>query len=153
LKPKEQPVNSTIPTSTSLRRGYRLWFLVDGLVTGANAVLYLLLNLLLPRLLGGSSPLYITVGIVLLVITVGLLAVARSRERLGLLALLLVIVNILWAAASFLVAAVNPFGLNGFGVAWTVAQGVIVLAFGIFQTLSLRTSPAAALAIGPADLP
>ncbi|MCP2638283.1 hypothetical protein K0817_017145 [Microbacterium sp. HD4P20] len=134
-------MSSTVRTSSPARSGYRLWFLVDGLVTGANAVLYLLLNQLLPELIGGTSPLYLTVGIFLLVVTVGLLVVARSGGRPAALAWVLVVINFLWAVASFVIAAVNPFGLNGFGVAWTVAQGLIVLAFGIFQARALRTSP------------
>lgn len=131
-------MTSTAPTSTPRRSGYRRWFLIDGVVTGANAVLYLVLNQLLPGWIGGTSALYLTVGVFLLVVTVGLLAVARSARPPAGLAWLLVIINVLWAATSFVVALVNPFGANGFGTVWTVVQGVIVLAFAILQARSLR---------------
>lgn len=127
-------------TTTSVRRRYRLWFLIDGLVTGVNALAYLLLSQFLPGLFGSTVALYLTVGIILAVVTIGLLIVAWSPRRLGVLAGILVVVNILWAVASFLTAAINPFGLNGLGLAWTIVQGAVVLAFGLLQARALRAS-------------
>lgn len=124
--------------TTTTRAPYRTWFLVDGVITGANALAYLCLNQLLPELLGSAPALYVTVGIVLLLVTGGLLMVARARRRQGALPELLAVVNILWAAGSFLVAWINPVGLTALGIAWTVAQGVIVLAFAVLQLRSLR---------------
>lgn len=130
---------SSISTRPSLRRGYRLWFLIDAIVTAANAVAYLLLSQLLPSLLGSSPALYLTVGVVLAIVTAGLLTVTWSGRRPAVLARILVVINIAWAAASFVAAIVNPFDLTPVGIGWTVAQGVVVLGFGLLQARSLRT--------------
>lgn len=127
--------------TATARTPYRTWFLVDGVVTGTNALAYLLLHQLLPELTGSAAELYVTAGVVLLIITVALLVVACTPRRLRVLPELLAFVNILWAAGSFLVAWINPFELTALGVGWTVAQGVIVLAFAILQ---LRSLPLAA---------
>lgn len=129
---------SGIATRPSVRQGYRVWFLIDGIVTGANAAAYLLLSQPLPGLLGSTPALYLTAGVVLAVVTVGLLTVTWSTGRLVDLAWILVAVNVAWAVASFVAAIANPFALTPVGVAWVVVQGVVVLAFGILQGWSLR---------------
>ena len=121
-------------------RGYRRWFLIDGIVTGANAAAYLILSQLLPELLGSTPEVYLTVGVVLAVVTAGLLTVAWSKNRRGALAVLLVIVNVVWAAASLASAVANPFGLNPIGIAWTVAQAIVVLGFGLLQIRAIRAA-------------
>ncbi|MFS0893678.1 hypothetical protein [Microbacterium sp. 179-I 3D3 NHS] len=124
----------------SLRSGYRRWFLVDGVVTGANAVAYLALHRQLSDLLGSAPTLYAVAGAILAIIAVGLLVVAFSRRRPRLLPEVLAVVNLLWSAASLVVALANPFQLNGWGVGWTGVQGVIVLAFAVLQLRALRRS-------------
>lgn len=123
-----------------LRSGYRLWFLVDGVITGANAVAYLALQRVLPDLLGSSSTLYAAVGAVLAVVTVGLLVVAFSSRRYRFLPEALAVINLVWAAASLVVAFVNPFHLNVWGISWTGVQGVIVLGFAVLQLRALNRS-------------
>lgn len=122
------------------RYGYRFWFLVDGVVTGANAVAYLALQRFLPDVLGSSSTLYVAMGAVLAVVTVGLLVVAFSSRRYRFLPEALAVINLVWAGASLMVAFVNPFDLNVWGVSWTGVQGVIVLGFAVLQLRALDRS-------------
>ncbi|NLP83247.1 hypothetical protein HF576_05260 [Microbacterium sp. CFH 90308] len=133
-------------TQNSVERGYRLWFLIDGVVTGANAAAYLVLSQVLPGLLGSTAVLYLTVGVVLALVTAGLLTVAWSKSRRGTLAVLLIFINFAWAAASLVSAVANPFGFTAIGVIWTVAQAIIVLGFGLLQVRALR-----AARVGQAD--
>ncbi|MFC0681247.1 hypothetical protein ACFFGH_25740 [Lysobacter korlensis] len=126
---------ATVPLS-----GGRIWFLADALVTGANAIAYLALGHILPGLLGATSTLFFTAGLLLAVVTVGLLIAARSLKRPMFLPTLLATINAVWAAASLFIAAANPFGLTVVGVVWTVAQGVVVLAFAILQFRALKRS-------------
>lgn len=128
----------TATTSRPTRRGYRLWFLLDGIVTGLNAIAYVVASSVVALVLGGTPTLYITAGVILLAVTAGLFVVARSKARLEVLAASLVVINILWAAVSFMVAAVNPVGFTFVGIAWAVLQGLVVLAFGLLQAWSLR---------------
>jgi hypothetical protein len=132
-------------TQNSVERGYRLWFLIDGVITGANAAAYLVLSQVLPGLLGSTAVLYLTMGVVLAVVTAGLLTVAWSKSRQA-LAVLLIVINFTWAAASLVSAVANPFGLTAIGVIWTVAQAIVVLGFGLLQARALR-----AARVGQAD--
>lgn len=125
-------------TTSATRPAYRVWFRVDGIVTGLNAVAYLALHQLLPGVLGSTAALYLAVGIILAVVTVGLLVVAWSVSRPRVLPELLATINVIWAAGSFLIAIVNPFALTALGIVWTIAQGVIVLAFAIVQFGALK---------------
>lgn len=125
-----------------MRRRGRMWFVVDGLVTGVNALAYLTLSTALPALLGASSVLYLWVGAVLAVVTIALFVVGLSRRPVRGLARLLVVVNVAWSIGSFVVAALNPFELALAGVVWTVVQGVVVLAFAVLQTAALRKEAA-----------
>ncbi|GEK79424.1 hypothetical protein [Agrococcus baldri] len=124
--------------TAATRVAYRRWFLLDGVVSGLNGVAYLALASMLPNLLGGDAALYVIAGIVLIVVTVGLLVVARAARRPSTLPGLLVIINALWAIGSFAVVVAEPFGLTLVGALWCIAQGAIVLAFAILQLLSLR---------------
>ncbi len=123
----------SLTTKTPSRPGYRLWFLLDGLVTGANAIAYLALHKVIPDVLGSTPELYLAAGSILAVVTVALLAVAWSRSPLGALPGLLIAVNITWAAGSFVVALVDPFALSLIGRIWAVAQGAIVMLFALLQ--------------------
>ncbi len=123
-------------------RRVRRWFVVDGLVTGVNALAYLTLSTVLPAFLGASSAVYLWVGAVLAVVTIGLLVVGLSRRPVRGLAWLLVVVNVVWSIGSFVVAAMNPFERTVVGLVWTVAQGFVVLAFAVLQTAALRAEAA-----------
>lgn len=126
-------MNEPLTTTNARRPGYRVWFLLDGLVTGVNAVAYLALPQILPELLGSTPATFVTAGLILAVVTVGLLAVAWARPELGALAGVLIAVNVIWALGSFVVALANPLSLSTIGIVWTVVQGLIVSAFAIFQ--------------------
>lgn len=129
-------MNATSHTLLAAR--YRIWFLVDAVVTGANAVAYLVLHQLLPDVLGAAPALYTTTGIILAVITVGLFVVAGSARRLRVLPELLATINLVWGVGSLALALANPFHLTGWGIGWVIAQGLIVFAFGMLQLRALR---------------
>ncbi|WP_309128448.1 hypothetical protein [Microbacterium sp.] len=119
---------------------YRFWFVVDAVVTGVNAVVYLSLHRVLPDVLGSSAQLYIVAGIVLGIVTVGLVIVGASSQRLRGLPELLVAVNVTWAGGSLFVALADPFGLTGWGTTWAVVQALVVSALAIVQARALRRS-------------
>lgn len=124
--------------SGGTRFGYRWWFTADGLVTGLNAVAYLALSTILPGPLGATPAVYLTAGAVLAVVTVGLFAVARTASSLWPLPWLLIMINLVWAAGSLVVAVADPFGLTVIGRGWVVVQGLVVAGFGIAQLLTCR---------------
>lgn len=119
---------------------YRFWFRVDAVVTGANGLLYLALHRLLPDLLGGTAALYVAAGAILLAVTLGLSVVAASVSRPQLLPEGLAVINVVWALGSFAVAIGDPFALTAAGVAWSAAQGLVVLAFAALQLRALRSA-------------
>ncbi|UFU08196.1 hypothetical protein [Ruania halotolerans] len=126
-------------TASAVRARHRTWFLVDGLVTALNATAYLALHRLLPDFLGGQVGHFLGAGVVLALVSIGLLVVAWMPTRLRVLPELLVAINAIWAVGSFTIALANPFALSTVGIVWTLAQGVFVLAMAIFQTRALRS--------------
>lgn len=119
------------------RGRYRFWFRLDALVTGVNAIAYFALSGVLPSVLGGTGPLYRSVGLILGIVTVGLTVVATAPRRPSVLSGALVVTNLLWAVASIIVAVADPLGLNPWGRGWALVQGLVVLCFAIFQARSL----------------
>ena len=55
-----------------------------------------------------------------------------------------VVINLLWALDSVLLLAVGPVAPNGLGVAFVLAQAVVVLGFAAMQWTALRGAAAAA---------
>ncbi|MCZ4538416.1 hypothetical protein O4159_23770 [Gordonia terrae] len=136
-------------TRTGFTRGYRVWFLLDALVTGVNAAAYLLLHRWLDDVLGANPTIYLVVGVVLTAFTFTLAAVAcTSRPLIG-LANLLVVLNTAWSIGSIVIAIVNPYGFNGWGLAWVAAQAAVVLAFTTLQATALGRQRNARLAPTP----
>lgn len=125
-------------TRQAVASRHRFWFLLDGVVTGANAVAYLVLPQLLTAVFGSTPTLYTVAGIILAVVTLGLLVVALSSRRRRVLPELLAAVNLVWALGSFVIAFVNPFHLSVWGIVWVIAQALIVLAFAILQLRALN---------------
>lgn len=125
-------------TRPALASRYRFWFLLDGVVTGANALAYLILHQLLSEAFGSAPILYTVAGIILAVVTVGLLVVVFSSRRHRVLPELLAGINLVWALGSLAIAFVNPFHLSVWGIGWVIAQALIVLAFAILQLRALK---------------
>ena len=124
--------------SGATRFGYRWWFTADGLVTGLNAVAYLVLSSILPGPLGAASTVYLAAGAVLAAVTVGLFAVARTASSLWPLPWLLIMINVVWAVGSLVIAVADPFGLTVIGRGWVVVQAAVVGGFAIAQFLTCR---------------
>lgn len=135
-----------------LLRGYRRWFLLDGVVTGANALAYLVLHRLLPDLLGSTPIFYIVIGVILAIVTVGLFLIAGASRRPRVMPELLAGINAAWAVASFIVALSNPFELSTIGIIWAAVQGLVVLTFSIVQFRSLRGTRGGGMVGGPREL-
>lgn len=136
-------MTTNVYTQGTTRFGYSWWFTVDALVTGLNAVAYLALNAVLPGVLGAGPTTYLTVGVILAMVTVGLIAVARSASSLWPLPWLLIVINAVWAVASLVVAVADPFGLTVIGRGWVVAQALVVGAFAVAQLLTCRRARSA----------
>ncbi|MET7952028.1 hypothetical protein [Micromonospora sp. NPDC005324] len=119
----------------------RRWLRLDALVTGANALAYLAAAPLLSGLLGPEPALLRSIGAFLAVFTVGVLLVARQVRPAQTPTAAVIVVNLVWTAASVLVAVVGAGGLTGPGRAWAVAQALVVASFGIAQASALRSTP------------
>lgn len=112
------------------------WLTVDAVVTGANAVGYLVLAGWLAGHLGPEAGLLRAVGVFLLAFT--LLVVAARATRSPALVAVVVAVNAAWAVASVVVAAVGAFDLTDLGRVWSLLQAVVVGALGALQLRALR---------------
>lgn len=113
------------------------WFALDAVVTGANALAYLLAASTIFDLIGLSTDAGRTIGVVLLAFTAAVAIVAwRSGPRW--LAWGVVGVNSTWVIASLVVAATSALDLNGPGRVWAVAQAAVVGALTVLQAHTLR---------------
>lgn len=115
----------------------RRFLALDALVTGVNAVAYLVASGPLARFLGVGSGLLLELGLFLAVYTaaVGWLA---SRRRPAVLPVRVVIeANLAWAVLSCVALAVwlTP---STAGAVWTVLQAAVVAGFAALQYVSLR---------------
>lgn len=118
------------------RPGIRRLLLADAVLTGVNGLAYVVL----PGLLGGAfgirSGLLVGLGIFLLVVAaeITVLATRPRIPRWGVQ--ILAEVNIAWAVASLVFAAVAS--LTALGVVWVIAQALIVAAFAAGQLILIR---------------
>ena len=125
---------SSAATTTSRPR---LWFAADAVITGANALAYLVPAGPLADLLGGEPATYRGVGLFLVAyaVVVGLYARSSMPSRLG---WGIVVGNLVWVVASLEVALTGALDLDGAGRAWVVAQAVVVADLALLQARSLR---------------
>lgn len=130
---------SGIETTSSSRIAAvpRPWFAADAVITGANAVIYLLAASALTGLLGAEEATYRAVGAFLLGYTAVVAAYTWSsvRARAG---WLIVAANELWVAASLVVAVLGSFDLNAVGRTWVVLQALVVGVLAVLQVRALR---------------
>ena len=115
----------------------RVWFEVDAVVTGVNAVGYLAAAGLLVDLFDGDAATYRWIGVFLAVYAAAVAAYAWSSApaRAG---WLVVAANEVWVLASLVVAAVGGLDLNAVGRTWVVLQAVVVGALALLQARALR---------------
>lgn len=112
----------------------RRWFLVDAVVTGVNALGYVVAAGPVSRLTGADPGTVRALGIGLLVfaalVALTQLLPARTVPGWGAVG-----VNVLWVVASSVVAVTGGPGLSGVGRLWTVAQAVVI---GVLAGLQVR---------------
>ncbi|MGY1496320.1 hypothetical protein ACW4TU_06815 [Streptomyces sp. QTS52] len=117
----------------------RRFLALDALVTGANAVAYLVAAGPLARFLGVGSGLLLELGLVLAVYA-GAVGWLASRGQPAVLAVRAVIeVNLAWAAVSCVALALwlTP---STAGAVWAVLQAAVVAGFAVLQYVSLRAN-------------
>lgn len=137
------PPSSLHPAGRRRADARRLWFGLDALVTGANAVAYVALGGVLADHLGSGSGTYRAVGLGLLVFAIGVAAYAAWSDLLAASAggwgRVIVALNAAWVAASLVVAASGLGDVTGPGRAWIAAQEVAVAGLTTMQSRTLRS--------------
>ncbi|WP_055526066.1 hypothetical protein [Streptomyces graminilatus] len=123
----------TTEPSVMLRR----FLALDALVTGSNALAYLVASGPLGRLLGVGSGLLVELGLFLAVFTAGVGWLASSKQPAALPVRLVIEANLAWAALSC-VALVLWLSPTAVGAVWAVAQAAVVAGFAALQHVSLR---------------
>jgi hypothetical protein len=98
----------------------------------------------LSPLLGLPSTLLVGAGLVLIPWVLGLGVVVRLRHVPKIVMVDIVAINFLWCAACFGLFASGAIAPNGLGIAFVVAQALVVALFGVLQFLGLRDAAAAA---------
>ncbi|TFV86288.1 hypothetical protein [Blastococcus sp. CT_GayMR16] len=125
---------TSAPADGLLRLALRL----DAAVTGLNGAAYLLAAPLLDNPLGLSAGLLRGTGVVLLVFA-GAVWLVGSRRPVGTAAVRTVIVlNVLWAVGSVVLALTDAGTPTAVGAVWIVLQAVVVTAFAGLQVAGLR---------------
>jgi hypothetical protein len=112
----------------------------DAVVSGVTGVLLVGAAPILTSWLGLPAELLRAAGLSLLPFVAYVASVARfTPVRLGHLRAI-VIVNLLWVAASILLMLVGPDSLTGLGYGFIVAQALVVMAFAEFQWMGYRAA-------------
>lgn len=115
----------------------RRFLALDAVVTGANAVAYLVLSGPLGRFLGAGSGLLLALGAFLAVYT-GCVALLAARPRPPALGVRAVVeANLAWAAVSFAALGLWLTPTTA-GAVWTVLQALTVAGFALLQYAALR---------------
>ncbi|WP_129669546.1 hypothetical protein [Phytoactinopolyspora endophytica] len=111
---------------------------IDGAVSALNGLAYVVAAGAIGDRLGLSTALLVPIG-AFLVVYGAALVVMSMRPRLGRGAVRAVIVlNALWVVDSLVVAFSGWFDPQGIGIAWILAQAVVVAGFATAQALGLR---------------
>ncbi|NEA66860.1 hypothetical protein [Streptomyces sp. SID12488] len=117
----------------------RRFLALDALVTGANAIAYLVAAGPLARLLGVGSELLLELGLIL-ALYAGAVGWLASRRHPAVLPVRAVIeVNLAWAVLSCVALALwlTP---STAGAVWAVLQAAVVAGFAALQYVSLRAN-------------
>lgn len=128
---------TTLATTPTLGGRLRLWFGADAVVTGANALVYLLAAGPLAELLGGDATTYRVLGAFLALYAAGVALYARGP--LGAAAGWAIVgANAVWVLASLDVALTGALDLGTAGRVWTLAQALVVAELALLQARGLR---------------
>ena len=127
---------TTTPTTGITHPFAGPFLLADAATTAVNGLAYLAAASWLADWFGAPESLLRGVGAFLLAVGIAVAALARRRPvpRSGVLAL--VVLNVLWVAASLEYAVVGD--LTTLGTAWTVLQAVVVGVFAAGQAWFVR---------------
>ncbi len=98
----------------------------------------------LSPLLDLPSNLLVGTGLILVPWVLALCVVARRVQVPRIVLIDIVAVNFLWCAACFGMLAEGAIAPNGLGIAFVVAQALVVALFGVLQFLGLREATVAA---------
>lgn len=112
--------------------------LVDGVASGATALLLLAGADVLAPLLGLPAGLLRAAGLVLVPFVLWVLMLSRSAEAPRGAMAAVVVINFAWVAASVWVAFGGTWQPSGLGVAFVSAQALAVLAFAELGWMGLR---------------
>ncbi len=128
---------TTLATTPTLGDRLRLWFGADAVVTGANALVYLLAADPLADLLGGDASTYRVLGAFLALYAAGVALYARGP--LGAAAGWTIVgANAVWVLASLDVALTGALDLGTAGRVWALAQALVVAELALLQARGLR---------------
>ena len=116
----------------SLRTALKL----DALVTGANGAAYLVAAGPLEDLLGLSPALLRSVGAFLLLFSAAVWIIAARRDISSSATLVVIAVNVLWAADSIAFLAAGLSDPTTFGAIWIVMQALVVAGFAGLQAMT-----------------
>jgi hypothetical protein len=137
---------SAIPAATSTSTStvsphvwLRRWLALDALVTGANALVYLLAAGPVGRLIGLDTALLVGIGAFLLPYAAAVGLLARRQDPPVFAVRCVVEANIAWTVGSFAALALwlEP---STAGILWIPAQAAVVTAFAALQYGALRSS-------------
>lgn len=116
--------------------------LVDGLASGATALLLLVGADVLAPVLGLPAALLRAAGVVLVPFVLWVLLLSRRSEAPRGAMTAVVVINFAWVAASAWVAFGGPYQPTAAGIAFVGAQGLAVLAFAELGWMGLRATSA-----------
>jgi hypothetical protein len=136
LKEADMPVTMTKYLRTVLY--------ADILFSAAGALLMAAGAPFLSPLLGLPSTLLVGAGLVLVPWVLGLGVVVRRRHVPRIVMVDILAINFLWCAACLGLLASGAIAPNGLGIAFVVAQALVVALFGVLQAIGLREAAAAA---------
>ena len=111
---------------------------LDAVVTGANAVAYLVLAGPLSDLFGMPASALRAIGAFLAVFAIGVWAVAARAETSRPAAATVAVANLAWAAGSVGALIADAWSPETVGAVWIALQAAVVALFGDLQLLGLR---------------
>lgn len=126
-----------IQSSLFLRRALAL----DAIASSATGALCIIGAGFLAPILGFPADFLRTAGLILIpfVIFIAWLAMQRTPTRATVV--LLIGMNLIWVADSFILLLGDWFAPTALGIAFVVAQALAVLAFAALQWMGLKRSP------------
>lgn len=127
-------------TTTTRRTGslLRRALLLDGVASGGLGVLLTVAAGPLTGVLGGPAALHRTVGIFLIVYGAAVLYLGIRPAISRPAAATVVVLNCGWVLASAAVAIADPWSLAALGIAFVVAQALVVAGLAALQFAGLR---------------